>query len=452
MPNDQQLSSWGEIAAYLGVSVRTAQTWESLHGLPVRRFPGPKGRVWAIESELNSWRESHSSVGPVAGIPIVEETTAVEASSEPGPEPLPPARRRSVHRAIWLATAIGLVAVAVIASNVVRLRTGQPISFRVESQILRTFDSQGKQVWEFRLPGVVVTDNYNANGTGAGDGNINGTFADLDGNGQQDLIFLYWRTATGASGDTDIYCFRSDGTVRWKKAMGKTVQTITRTTLYDRFGSNLVGILKKPRPDGGRIVIGSHHAFSWPEQVVLLTGSGEQVAEYWHPGWFFKMVIADIDGDGVEEIILGGVNNGYSEEGYGASLVVLDSLSFSGQGPVPPGDTRQLIDIPPAREAAVMLFPEFADNPDRPQDYCRITDMMFNAGHLELAVTKGFASSLPRVHYQLSNSLQVANVTPSLTLMAGSPDNLPPRDRQEKLKQALLKVKVLRNSFANGPR
>jgi hypothetical protein len=40
-----ELSSWKEIAAYLGVSVRTAQHWERNRGLPVRRLAGEKGRV-----------------------------------------------------------------------------------------------------------------------------------------------------------------------------------------------------------------------------------------------------------------------------------------------------------------------------------------------------------------------------------------------------------------------
>jgi len=51
----QVLSSWKEIAAYLGKGVRTVQRWEAEMGLPVRR-PGPERHiVVAIPAELDEW-------------------------------------------------------------------------------------------------------------------------------------------------------------------------------------------------------------------------------------------------------------------------------------------------------------------------------------------------------------------------------------------------------------
>ena len=50
-----KLTGWEQIANYLGVSVRTAQVHEREQKLPVHRFPGPKGRVWAFADELDSW-------------------------------------------------------------------------------------------------------------------------------------------------------------------------------------------------------------------------------------------------------------------------------------------------------------------------------------------------------------------------------------------------------------
>jgi hypothetical protein len=50
------LSSWKEIAQYIGVSLRTVQRWERHCGLPVRR-PGGKrsGMVIAIATEIDDW-------------------------------------------------------------------------------------------------------------------------------------------------------------------------------------------------------------------------------------------------------------------------------------------------------------------------------------------------------------------------------------------------------------
>jgi hypothetical protein len=50
------LTSWKEIAAYLGKGVRTVQRWEQTLGLPVQRPNGkPKGIVFAACDELDKW-------------------------------------------------------------------------------------------------------------------------------------------------------------------------------------------------------------------------------------------------------------------------------------------------------------------------------------------------------------------------------------------------------------
>src|SRR5262245_14352171 len=50
------LNSWQDVASYLGVSVRTAQKWEKTLALPIRRMPGPRGRIVADPAELDRWK------------------------------------------------------------------------------------------------------------------------------------------------------------------------------------------------------------------------------------------------------------------------------------------------------------------------------------------------------------------------------------------------------------
>ncbi len=50
------LTSWKEIAAYLGKGVRTVQRWEAEFGLPVQRpFARDKGIVHAKREDLDAW-------------------------------------------------------------------------------------------------------------------------------------------------------------------------------------------------------------------------------------------------------------------------------------------------------------------------------------------------------------------------------------------------------------
>src|SRR5437899_10202048 len=52
----RELRGWKQIAHYLGVTERTAQVWEQSARMPVHHLPGSKGRVFAIDSELNAWK------------------------------------------------------------------------------------------------------------------------------------------------------------------------------------------------------------------------------------------------------------------------------------------------------------------------------------------------------------------------------------------------------------
>ena len=59
MVSPKVLTSWKEIATYLGKGVRTVQRWEQELGLPVRRPVGvSKHVVLAVPSELDAWMSS----------------------------------------------------------------------------------------------------------------------------------------------------------------------------------------------------------------------------------------------------------------------------------------------------------------------------------------------------------------------------------------------------------
>jgi len=59
------LTSWKEIATYLGKGVRTVQRWEQQFGLPVRRpNEKAKGIVHATRQELDAWLETQWSQRP----------------------------------------------------------------------------------------------------------------------------------------------------------------------------------------------------------------------------------------------------------------------------------------------------------------------------------------------------------------------------------------------------
>jgi hypothetical protein len=63
MTKQRILTSWKDIAEYLGKGVRTVQRWEDELGLPVRRTgEGVKSGVLAIPEEIDAWVRSLKSV------------------------------------------------------------------------------------------------------------------------------------------------------------------------------------------------------------------------------------------------------------------------------------------------------------------------------------------------------------------------------------------------------
>jgi Tol biopolymer transport system component len=95
------LNTWQDVASYLGVSVRTAQTYEKTLGLPIRRMPGPRGRIVADPAELDRWKLQ-------AAVPSVK--------------PPETASRSKARLLIFAGLATGAVALLVVL--LIRVRTG----------------------------------------------------------------------------------------------------------------------------------------------------------------------------------------------------------------------------------------------------------------------------------------------------------------------------------------
>jgi hypothetical protein len=62
MAGSDILSGWKEIAHYLGKGTRTAQRYERISGLPIKRpvAKGKKASVMAIKADLHSWVRTSS--------------------------------------------------------------------------------------------------------------------------------------------------------------------------------------------------------------------------------------------------------------------------------------------------------------------------------------------------------------------------------------------------------
>lgn len=120
---DGKLQTWHQIADYLNVSVRTAQTYAREKGLPVRRLKGEKTVVNADRAELDAWLlSSHVAVTAVPIVSLAAQTDGQAAAASRAEEPARRARLkfalRIPSRLVWrigVAGAAGLLVIATFA-------------------------------------------------------------------------------------------------------------------------------------------------------------------------------------------------------------------------------------------------------------------------------------------------------------------------------------------------
>ncbi len=318
-----QLTSWKEIAAFLGVAVRTAQRWERERGLPVRRLEGDKGRIVADAAQLAEWKkEILANGGWWTNTQFLQRYAIVSTA---------------------LAAALGAgLAIHLYLSG----RRGPPASTRLELGTLVVSDARGREVWRHQFPDVLGQEAYNSAVAGRAS-----WFGNIDGDSETELLFLYLPVTAEKTG-TALYCFSPEGKVKWRFTPGKAV-TDGSATYSQTYAITDFAVL--PGRDGGprRIVVTASNIPYHPSQVALLDGTGRLLGEYWHSGHLDALDVGDGDGDGKPEIFLAGVNNGKRA----ATLVVLDPERVTGSSTQEAGDASQIRGFPLGTEKRVVLFP-----------------------------------------------------------------------------------------------
>jgi hypothetical protein len=294
------LRSWKAIAAHLQVDVRTVQRWHGRTDIPIyREGSGVRGHPTAYAEELDDWLTKR----------------------RPGERQRAP--EHQVHRwpraAIFAIVGGGLITLlAIVAGGLYLLRRdnpGPPFRAEIDHQVLRVFDAAGRSRWTLMMAGAGDVKQYDMSGYDHDAYLID----DVNGDGRREVLVNVPMPVEGEQAGR-LVCFSENGQQLWEFTFGKPLQWGDR-----RFSGKYVGwLFRKVRgPDRDYILTVAPHALWLPTQVALLDpATGKLVEEYWHPGSLRLCRTTDVDGDGVAEVLLGGINNPGLGLGHGA-LVVL---------------------------------------------------------------------------------------------------------------------------------
>jgi hypothetical protein len=263
--------------------------------LPNRTIPGPDGTP-----------EKHW----IAAKPREAETAGLLLASE-DQRPIP---QVSARRGLKLAVAIA--AFGVVAYISIRLLTAhdEPKLGRLDGSTLTIMNAEGMELWRKVFPEGFGPDWYYSQGVAT-----RIWFGDLEGKGHTSVLFVYSSASSPAlPHSSTLICYSDRGKEKWRWNPGRELPELAGTpATYKSFA---LAVLKATEKRPPRIVVSSAHDPWWPSQIAVLDANGKIVSEYWHSGALTSLVLADLDGDGREEIVATGV----SEYDHQATLVVLD--------------------------------------------------------------------------------------------------------------------------------
>jgi hypothetical protein len=253
-----------------------------------------------------------------------------------------PARRRFL---IFAVTAAAIAFAIYFAFHAFANIHPQPRSGQIVGETLTIMDADGKELWSKPFPDGFQPEYY-AKGLAP-----RTWFGDLDGDGHTDVLVLYQPAVDSRSHSTTLICYSDRGKEKWRWMPGRVLPELEGNP--PTFVTTGLAVLNATNKSPRRIVLSSFHDPLYPDQIALLDSKGKTLSEYWHSGHLEHLTLADLDGDGKQEIVATGISNGYHE----ATLVVLDPEKVFGASTEAARPEIQIHGMGAANERLRLLFP-----------------------------------------------------------------------------------------------
>jgi len=216
-------------------------------------------------------------------------------------------RRRWIWAAVGAAAFLAVALVPVLRSLGLLPRPCVPDTWTLAGNRLTVLGARGNTCWDATFPpsephfDILTLDRV--------------VIADIDGDNRKEVLVNL--SPQGPAVDRgSLLCLEQSGKRRWEFVYGAPKTFGGRT-----FEPGYVGRIVRVAQNGGKpllVTVANHHIW-YPSQVAVLDPhTGRMMEDYWHPGWIYDGVLADIDGDGRQEFLFSAINNPGSGLGHAA--------------------------------------------------------------------------------------------------------------------------------------
>jgi hypothetical protein len=223
--------------------------------------------------------------------------------------------RRLGGRGPWIAVLAGLLLSAAGFGIWVFLKPGRPLSTFIRGSTVEARDQNGRVCWKKDLPFLSPKARWES-GEMQQDLSL---IEDIDEDGQIEVLINFVPEERSAA-RARLICYAENGRLRWEYPLGRALSYQGRS-FDERYIGRMIRLVRHPQQSYLEVV--SAHELWYPTQVALLEpSSGKLIDEYWHPGSLRHCVLQDLDKDGLQELLLAGLNNPGLGLGHAAFLVL----------------------------------------------------------------------------------------------------------------------------------
>ncbi len=240
------------------------------------------------------------------------------------------------------ATGFSLAAAALVATffAVQPSKDTNPTYHKVLRQVLYVYNKDDEVLWTKNARGMPDDSSKFNPDIDEGNPRFIRVF-DIDGDSQNEILVTNNQAGDLSSylkpydfAPDTLYCFNGDGSLRWKHGMsgGMRFGAIDFSKNPNWQVQRFLPIRRTPS-EPVQLFVTATPSPSWPCKIMELdTRTGKELHSYWHAGQWTYALEADVESDGIKELVLAGVNN-YLKA---TAIAVLDPLHVQGAGPTIP--------------------------------------------------------------------------------------------------------------------